>query len=263
MLDRRSLTKLITRLENGKPLPRNARARTGRAHIIGITGPPGVGKSSLIDRLMDEFRRHDQTVAVVAVDPSSAISGGAFLGDRVRMQRHSNDPGVFIRSLATRQHHGGLAQATPRIVRALDAAGFDIILIETIGAGQDEVEIADVADTVVVVLMPEMGDAVQRAKAGWMEIADIVAINKSDLMAERASGLRPSARHKLEAGATSWQAPTLHVSAKTGSGVTGLHAVLDEHRRFLARSAPANRKRKPARIGFHTPLEPDDEDHAG
>jgi LAO/AO transport system kinase len=179
----------------------------GRACVIGVTGPPGVGKSTLIDRLIEEYRRQKKTVAVVAVDPSSPITGGALLGDRLRMQRHSDDPGVFIRSVAARQHRGGLADAVPAIVRALDATGFDIVVVETVGAGQNDVEIAEVADTVVVVLMPELGDEIQRAKSGLMEIADIVVINKSDLGGAHVTTGLP-------------------VSAKTGEGVAALVAAL-------------------------------------
>src|SRR5881409_301170 len=182
-LDRKELTKLVSRLEDGKPLPGNIYSKTGHAHIVGITGPPGVGKSSLIDRLIEEYRRQKKKVGVIAVDPTSPITGGALLGDRLRMQRHSEDAGVFIRSLATRNHRGGLTDSTPAIVHALDAAGFDLVIVETVGTGQDEVEVADVADSVVVVLMPELGDAIQQAKSGLMEIADILVINKSDLAA--------------------------------------------------------------------------------
>src|SRR5579871_4601972 len=155
------LAKLVSRLEDGEALPSDSFARTGKARIIGITGPPGVGKSSLIDRLIDELRKLSKTVGVIAVDPTSPISGGALLGDRLRMQRHSEDEGVFIRSLATRHHHGGLTDATPQIIHALDAAGFDVVIVETVGTGQDEVEVAEVVDTAVVVLMPELGDEIQ------------------------------------------------------------------------------------------------------
>src|SRR6266403_4170324 len=181
------LTKLVTRLESGEPLPTELYRRTGNARILGITGPPGVGKSSLIDRLIDNLRQQDKTVGVIAIDPTSPISGGALLGDRLRMQRHSEDEGVFIRSLATRHHHGGVTDSTSQIVHALDAAGFDIVIVETVGAGQDEVEVAEVADTIVVVLMPELGDEIQRAKSGLMEIADILVINKADLMTAKSA----------------------------------------------------------------------------
>ena len=203
MFDRNRLTQLISAAEKGARIPRQPK---GQARIIGITGPPGVGKSTLIDRLITAWRKQNKTVAIVAVDPSSPITGGALLGDRLRMQHHSSDAGVFIRSLATRRHSGGLAASTQAIVRILDAAGFDLVVVETVGAGQNDVAIADLADTVVVVLMPELGDEIQRAKSGLMEIADIVVINKSDL-GQTTTGLA--------------------VSAKTGSGVAELVAAIE------------------------------------
>jgi LAO/AO transport system kinase len=219
------LTKLVSRLENGAALPAKLYAKTGRARIVGITGPPGVGKSLLIDRLIEEYRRQKKTVGVIAIDPTSPITGGALLGDRLRMQRHSEDAGVFIRSLATRNHHGGLTDSTPAIVHALDAAGFDVVIVETVGTGQDEVEVAEVVDTVVVVLMPELGDEIQRAKSGLMEIADIVVINKSDL------------------GATKTARPALHTSAKTGEGVAGLVEAIDAHHNSLVHSGELAKRR--------------------
>jgi LAO/AO transport system kinase len=222
------LSKLISRLENGAALPAELYAKTGRAHIVGITGPPGVGKSSLIDRLIEEYRRTKKKVGVIAVDPTSPITGGALLGDRLRMQRHSEDAGVFIRSLATRNHRGGVTDSTPAIVHALDAAGFEVVIVETVGTGQDEVEVADVVDTVVVVLMPEMGDAIQRAKSGLMEIADILVINKSDL-----------GTPKTEA---------IHTSAKTGEGIPALVSAIAAHHNSLAKSgALAKRRARAAR----------------
>lgn len=219
------LSKLVSRLENGAALPANLYPKTGQAHIVGITGPPGVGKSSLIDRLIEEYRRKKKKVGVIAIDPTSPITGGALLGDRLRMQRHSEDAGVFIRSLATRHHHGGVTDSTPAIVHALDAAGFEIVIVETVGTGQDEVEVADVADTVVVVLMPELGDAIQQAKSGLMEIADILVINKSDL------------------GATRTVRPAIHTSAKSGDGVTALVEAIDSHHNSLVRSGELTKRR--------------------
>jgi LAO/AO transport system kinase len=235
---RRELTNLLTRLEAGEPLPPELYARTGKARILGITGPPGVGKSSLIDRLIDELRREGKTVGVIAVDPTSPISGGALLGDRLRMQRHSDDDGVFIRSLATRHHHGGLTDATPQIIRALDAAGFDIVIVETVGTGQDEVEVAEVADTVVVVLMPELGDEIQRAKSGLMEIADILVINKSDL-------LDAGARHQITSysSARKWERPTIYTSAKGGEGIAALCGAGAAHHAYLVASGGLAKRR--------------------
>jgi GTPase len=236
-VNRRELTKVVTSLENGAPLPKALHARTGRAHIVGITGPPGVGKSSLIDRMIDELRRQKKTVAVVAVDPTSPISGGALLGDRLRMQRHSDDKGVFIRSLATRHHQGGLTDATPQIVHALDATGFDVVLVETVGTGQDEVEVAEVADTVVVVLMPELGDEIQRAKSGLMEIADILVINKSDLLRETPSSpaVDPSERK--------WHRPMVHTSAKTGADISTLCGLIEAHQQSLVSTGELAKRR--------------------
>jgi LAO/AO transport system kinase len=250
-IQQRELTKLVTRLESGEPLPSELYARTGKARILGITGPPGVGKSSLIDRLIDELRRHGNTVAVIVIDPSSPISGGALLGDRLRMQRHSEDDGVFIRSLATRHHHGGLTDATPQIIHALDAAGFDIVIVETVGTGQDEVEVAEVVDTVVVVLMPELGDEIQRAKSGLMEIADVLVINKSDLISGVVAPV-PGRRDRAKAAGTAattptkWEKPTLHTSAKTGDGITTLCGVVDAHHAYLVASGELARRRERA-----------------
>jgi len=238
----KELTKLVTRLEDGEALPSEVYAQTGRARIVGITGPPGVGKSSLIDRLIDELRKQGKTVGVIVVDPTSPISGGALLGDRLRMQRHSEDTGVFIRSLATRHHHGGLTDSTPQIVHALDAAGFDIVIVETVGTGQDEVEVAEVVDTVAVVLMPELGDDIQRAKSGLMEIADVLVMNKMDLM--NADAARREARPPNDA--RNWERPTIHTSAKTGEGITILCGALTAHHAYLVDSGELARRRERA-----------------
>jgi LAO/AO transport system kinase len=238
----KELTKLVTRLEAGEPLPAEFYARTGNARILGITGPPGVGKSSLIDRLIDELRRQGKTVGVIAVDPTSPISGGALLGDRLRMQRHSEDDGVFIRSLATRHHHGGLTDATPQIIHALDSAGFDIVIVETVGTGQDEVEVAEVADTIAVILMPELGDEIQRAKSGLMEIADILVINKADLMNAGTTRREPRPPNDGK----KWERPTIHTSAKTGEGVTILCGAIQAHHAYLVSSGELARRRERA-----------------
>jgi LAO/AO transport system kinase len=245
----KELTKLVTRLESGEPLPPELYAHTGKACIVGITGPPGVGKSSLIDRLIDELRRQGKTVGVVAIDPTSPISGGAFLGDRLRMQRHSEDEGVFIRSLATRRHHGGLTDSTPQIVHALDAAGFDVVIVETVGTGQDEVEVAEVADTVAVVLMPELGDEIQRAKSGLMEIADVLVMNKTDLLGESAGRREPRfdrGEPRPPTECEKWERPTIHTSAKTGEGITSLCGALATHHAYLVGSGELARRRERA-----------------
>ena len=182
--DRRALARLISRVENGGPDSWSAISaiypRTGRAQIIGVTGSPGTGKSTLVNELAKLYRQQNLTVGIVAVDPTSPFSGGAVLGDRIRMRDLSGDAGVFIRSMATRGSLGGLARATTDVVKILDAAGYDVVLIETVGAGQSEIDIARTADTVIVVEAPGLGDEVQAIKAGILEIADILVVNKAD-----------------------------------------------------------------------------------
>jgi LAO/AO transport system kinase len=182
--DRRALARLLTAVENRTPVAESALGRlhpaAGRAHLVGITGAPGAGKSTLVAALIGEIRATGRSVAVIAVDPSSPITGGALLGDRVRMQSYASDDGVFIRSMASRGHAGGLAASSVAAATVLDAAGFDLILLETVGTGQSEVEVAAAADTTVVVQAPEMGDEVQAIKAGLLEVADIVVVNKGD-----------------------------------------------------------------------------------
>ncbi|MBA2529590.1 MAG: methylmalonyl Co-A mutase-associated GTPase MeaB, partial [Euzebyales bacterium] len=183
--ERRALARLLTRLENGTPqrlreVVRLLHPHTGGAQLVGITGSPGVGKSTLTSSLVSVWRDRGRTVAVLAIDPSSPFSGGALLGDRVRMQDHVLDGGVFVRSMASRGQLGGLSWATPQALLALDAAGFDVVVVETVGVGQAEVEIASTADTTVVTIAPGMGDAIQAAKAGILEIADVFCVNKAD-----------------------------------------------------------------------------------
>src|SRR5204862_2672844 len=182
--DRLALARLLTAVENRSPVAEAALRQlypmAGRAHLVGITGPPGSGKSTLVAALIGEVRKVGRSVAVIAVDPSSPITGGALLGDRVRMQAYAGDDGVFIRSMASRGHAGGLASTSTAAASVLDAAGFDLILIETVGTGQSEVEVAAAADTTVVLEAPEMGDEVQAIKAGLLEVADIVVVNKGD-----------------------------------------------------------------------------------
>jgi LAO/AO transport system kinase len=177
-MDARELARLATQMENGAPFPDSL--PEGNGITIGITGPPGAGKSTLVDALTAEFRRRGKTVAIIAVDPSSRATGGAILGDRVRMQRHHSDPGVFIRSMATRGATGGLARTSSLLSRLFRSAGFDFVIVETVGVGQDEIDVAALADVTVVILVPGMGDDIQAIKAGLMEIADIFVINKAD-----------------------------------------------------------------------------------
>lgn len=182
--DRRALARAITMVENGGPesgdLIRSVFSRSGRAQVIGVTGPPGAGKSTLVDHLASEFRARGRTVGIIAIDPTSPFTGGAILGDRIRMQRGATDPGVFIRSLATRGHLGGVSMATGDVIALMDAFGFDPIIVETVGAGQSEVDIMRLAHTTVVVLVPGLGDDIQAIKAGILEIGDIFAVNKAD-----------------------------------------------------------------------------------
>jgi LAO/AO transport system kinase len=221
--DTRALSRLATGVENRDPqaleILRELAPATGHARIVGITGPPGAGKSTLVDALASELRKQGKTIAILAVDPSSRTSGGAILGDRIRMQRHHADPGIFIRSMATRGTLGGLARATADLSRLMDAAGRDYVIIETVGAGQDGIEIASVAQVTVVVLVPGMGDDVQAIKAGIMEIADIFVVNKSD---------HPGAdRVALDLHAEGFTCPILHTVATEGKGIPELVAAID------------------------------------
>ena len=237
--DRRALARLLTAVENRTPLAEAAMRRfypmAGKAQLIGITGPAGAGKSTLVAALIAELRRAGRPVAVVAVDPSSPITGGAVLGDRVRMQAYANDDGVFIRSMASRGHAGGLSTATTAAAALFDAAGFDTVLIETVGTGQSEVEVAATADTTVVVEAPDMGDEIQAIKAGLLEVADIIVVNKGD---------RPGAQRtaaQLQAMLADTPAPrpgrpapkhpdVLLTTASSGAGVAELLAAIDAHR---------------------------------
>jgi len=216
--------------------------KTGRARILGITGPPGAGKSTLVQRLAQAYRKAGRRVGIVAVDPSSPFTGGAILGDRIRMSEIYTDPGVFIRSMATRGALGGLARATSDAVDVLDAAGFDPIFIETVGVGQDEVDIVRAADTVAVVLVPGLGDDIQAIKAGILEIADVFVVNK----AEREGADRAVAELSMMldfAGHPPWRPPIVKTSAPTGSGVAELVAALDAHGAHLAASGEGARRR--------------------
>ena len=234
--DRGAIARLISLVETGGPGATTAVAalypRTGTAYTIGITGAPGAGKSTLTDRLIGRMRRDGDEVGVLAIDPTSPFTGGAILGDRVRMQDHATDPAVFIRSMATRGHLGGLALATPQAIRILDAAGKPWVIVETVGVGQVEVEIVDAADTTVVVVNPGWGDGVQANKAGLLEIADVFVVNKADRPGT--DGAVRDLRQMLELSASrSWTPPIVETIATDGTGIDDLFDTIGRHRAHL------------------------------
>ena len=249
--EQRALARAISLVENdpaGAPaLMRRLFGRTGQARVIGVTGAPGVGKSTLVDALAAEYRRLDRTVGILAIDPSSPFSGGAILGDRIRMQRHTLDDGVYVRSMATHGHLGGVSQATSDAALILDAAGREVVLIETVGVGQGEVDIARTADVSIVVTIPGAGDDVQAMKAGIMEIADIFVVNKADRPgADRTAGEIGAMLALGELGAGAWRPPVLKTQATTGAGVT---AVIEAVQRFAAEHGESHERRR-ARARF-------------
>ncbi len=233
--DRGALARAITAVENETPdaarVLATAHPHLGRARVIGVTGSPGVGKSTLVSALVGAYRRRGLSVGVVAVDPSSPMTGGAILGDRVRMSGHSCDPGVFVRSLASRGHLGGLSRTASRVVDVMDAAGRAVVLVETVGAGQSEVEIAGLAQTRLVVLAPGMGDEIQAVKAGILEIADVLVINKGDQpLAQATAAQLTEMTAFLDA---SWRPPVVVVSALDETGIDDLLSAVDAHRAWL------------------------------
>lgn len=273
--DVRAAARLMRDLDDGLPGARRVLQeifpRTGRAYVVGITGSPGAGKSSLTNRLVAHHRAAGRKVGVVAVDPTSPFSGGAILGDRIRMQDHALDPGVFIRSLATRGHLGGLSRATSDVVQVMDAMGKDVVLVETVGVGQDEIEVAELAHTVIVVAVPGMGDDVQAIKAGVLEIADVFAVNKADregaeravrdlqamLELRRSTATRPPPNHdELHRTAAGepwspedprfWEPPVVKTVATRGDGVADLAEAVERHRAHLE-STGMRRERDAAR----------------
>ncbi|WP_424891220.1 methylmalonyl Co-A mutase-associated GTPase MeaB [Streptomyces sp. XH2] len=235
----RAVARLISLVEGASPHLRDVMAAlaplTGGAYVVGLTGSPGVGKSTSTSALVSAYRRMGKRVGVLAVDPSSPFSGGALLGDRVRMSDHASDPGVYIRSMATRGHLGGLAWAAPQAIRVLDAAGCDVILVETVGVGQSEVEIASQADTSVVLLAPGMGDGIQAAKAGILEIGDVYVVNKADR--DGADATARELNHMLGLGEArapgDWRPPIVKTVAARGEGTDELVEALEKHRAWM------------------------------
>ncbi|MET9518527.1 methylmalonyl Co-A mutase-associated GTPase MeaB [Streptomyces sp. NPDC002994] len=235
----RAVARLISLVEGASPQLREVMAAlaplAGNAYVVGLTGSPGVGKSTSTSALVSAYRRAGKRVGVLAVDPSSPFSGGALLGDRVRMSEHASDPGVYIRSMATRGHLGGLAWAAPQAIRVLDAAGCDVVLVETVGVGQSEVEIASQADTSVVLLAPGMGDGIQAAKAGILEIGDVYVVNKADR--DGADATARELNHMLGLGESrgpgDWRPPIVKTVAARGEGIDEVVEALEKHRAWM------------------------------
>ncbi|HET7236548.1 MAG TPA: methylmalonyl Co-A mutase-associated GTPase MeaB [Actinomycetota bacterium] len=245
--DARAIARAISMVEDGKPglgeLSAGLFPHTGRAWTVGLTGAPGVGKSTLAGELVRTVRGLERSVAVLAVDPTSPFTGGALLGDRLRMQVHATDPGVFIRSMATRGHLGGMALAAPEAVRILDAAGYEVVVVETVGVGQAEVDVAAATDTTLVVVSPGWGDAIQVAKAGILEIADVFVVNKADR--EGADAAVRDLQQMIRMGpAQDWVPPVVKTAAAAGEGIGELWAAMEEHRAHLDASGALSRNRR-------------------
>jgi LAO/AO transport system kinase len=243
--DKRALARVISWVENGDPRSRSVlrelKSAAARTRVIGLTGAPGAGKSTVTSALVRAFRERGLTVAVLAVDPSSPFTGGALLGDRIRMQEHATDDGVFIRSMGSRGQLGGLAAAAPQAIRVLQAAGYEVILIETVGVGQAEVEIASAADSTVVLVVPGMGDSIQAAKAGVLEVADILVVNKADRPDTQAT-LR-DLRAMVSLARAEWKPPIVPTVATSGEGVEDLLGQLARHDEWLESSGERARRR--------------------
>jgi LAO/AO transport system kinase len=243
----RALARAISIVENRNPgwsdLLKGLFPQTGKACVIGVTGAPGAGKSTLVDQLAKVYRKQSHTVGIIAVDPTSPYTGGAILGDRIRMQDHHADPGIYIRSMATRGSLGGLARTTADVATLLDASGRDVILIETVGVGQDEVDIVRLADITVVILVPGMGDDVQTIKAGIMEIADIFVINKSDRDGAERVEREIRALQSLAVRSDGWTPPIVKTVASEGKGIEELSAAVTDYERYLQKDNRALRKR--------------------
>ncbi|MFF4949172.1 methylmalonyl Co-A mutase-associated GTPase MeaB [Streptomyces chattanoogensis] len=246
----RAVARLISLVEGAAPELREVMATlaplTGNAYVVGLTGSPGVGKSTTTSALVTAYRKTGKRVGVLAVDPSSPFSGGALLGDRVRMSEHASDPGVYIRSMATRGHLGGLAWAAPQAIRVLDAAGCDVVLVETVGVGQSEVEIASQADTSVVLLAPGMGDGIQAAKAGILEIGDVYVVNKADR--DGADATARELNHMLGLGEArapgDWRPPIVKTVAARSEGVDEVVEALEKHRAWMEEHGVLDKRRR-------------------
>ena len=244
--DVRTAARVMRDLDDARPAAVEVMKRlyphTGRAYVLGVTGNPGAGKSTVVDALIDQYRKAGKRVGVVAVDPSSPFSGGAILGDRIRMQRHATDEGVFIRSLATRGHLGGLSRSTSDVVAVLDAMGFDVVIVETVGVGQDEVDVVSQAETAVVVTVPGLGDEIQAIKAGILEIADVFVVNKADR--EGSDRVVAELSTMLDfAGHPAWRPPIVKTSATTATGVAEAIQALEAHGAFLKESGEGPKRR--------------------
>ncbi|HYV23239.1 MAG TPA: methylmalonyl Co-A mutase-associated GTPase MeaB [Candidatus Bathyarchaeia archaeon] len=247
--DKRSIARLVSVVENDDPgageAMRALYPETGRAQIVGITGPPGGGKSTLVNRLAGTYRERASRVAIVAVDPSSPFTGGAILGDRIRMRERFLDEGVFIRSMASRGHAGGLARATARVVNVLDALGTDVVLVETVGVGQEEVDVIRVVDTVCLVTVPGLGDDIQAIKAGILEIADVLVVNKADRPGADETA-RDLAQMLSLAKDRPWKTPIVRTSAQSGDGMPQLVEAIDRHRAWSRESGEYLERRRAA-----------------
>jgi len=245
--DVRALARVISAIEDGQPesvaLLKALFPHSGKAQVIGLTGAPGSGKSTLVDQLAREYRKLAKTVGIIAVDPTSPYTGGAILGDRIRMQTHHSDSGIYIRSMATRGFLGGLARATADVATVLDASGKDAVLIETVGVGQDEIDIVRLADVTVVILVPGMGDDVQTIKAGIMEIADVFVINKSDREGAERVEREIRAMQSLAMRKDNWTPPIVKTVATEGKGIPELAAAVEQYQTFLEQNALAQQKK--------------------
>ena len=249
--NKRALSRAISMLERDDPLAarimEDVHPHTGNGYTVGITGPPGAGKSTIITRLTQEYRTQGRSVGILAVDPSSPFSGGALLGDRIRMEGHYLDPGVFIRSMSTRGAHGGVPRIVKGVVRLLDAAGKDVSLVETVGVGQTELDVMGVADTVVVALVPEAGDAIQTLKAGLMEIADVFVVNKADRPGAQRMTANIRSLLAMSPAGNGWRPPVVETQAVEGVGVEELFDAIEEHRNYLTVSNLLEERRRKRR----------------